>query len=99
MSTVLGNANASLFISATKIALQLDEIDVLTLNNGSSAIDMGGYVVTNITEGDGASVISKDIADARYYASTVTLNSITAPNGSLSLNSQRIVDLADPVDT
>ena len=30
-----------------------------------------------------------------YYATTVTLNNITAPIGPLSLNSQKITNLAD----
>ena len=35
-------------------------------------------------------------ADGRYYADTVTLDNIEAPLADLSLNSHKIVDLADP---
>ena len=48
MSTVLGNQNASLYISSNKLALQLDEVDVITLTHGSNVIDMGGYVLSNV---------------------------------------------------
>ena len=39
-----------------------------------------GYVDSNVG-------ISQTNADARYYLATTVLNSITAPTGSLSLNS------------
>jgi len=35
----------------------------------------------------GTDALNRDTADNRYYANTTTLNSITAPTGSLSLNS------------
>ena len=39
---------------------------------------------------------TKVASDARYYLGTTVLNSITAPTGSLSLNSQKIINLATP---
>ena len=35
-------------------------------------------------------------ANALYYANTIKLNEITAPNNSVSLNSQKITNLLDP---
>ena len=40
--------------------------------------------------------LSQTQADARYYQNTVVLNNITAPNSSLSLNSNKIINLATP---
>ena len=42
MSTVLGNANMSLVITGTKLALQMDEVDVLKITHGSNVLDLGG---------------------------------------------------------
>jgi len=39
--------------------------------------------------------ITQANADLRYYLNTVTLNNISAPTSSLSLNSQKITGLAD----
>jgi hypothetical protein len=43
-------------------------------------------------------LISQTTADGRYYANTVPLNSITAPTGTLSMNSQKITGLATPTN-
>ena len=43
-----------------------------------------------------SSYYTKTESDARYYLNTTSLNSITAPTASLSLNSQKITNLADP---
>lgn len=40
--------------------------------------------------------LNRQTADGRYYLNTTTLNSITAPSASLSLNSQNIINLLDP---
>ena len=60
------------------------------------------YTKTNIdtniytkTQSD-TNYYSKATSDGRYYLATTTLNSITAPTGSLSLNSQKIINLLDP---
>lgn len=44
---------------------------------------------------DTNSGISETNADSRYYLNTRTLNDITAPTSSLSLNSQKIINLSD----
>jgi hypothetical protein len=41
--------------------------------------------------------ITQADADARYYLNTTTLNNLLAPNGSLSMNSYKITNLADPI--
>ena len=43
--------------------------------------------------------ITQTAADARYYLNTVALNAITAPNADVSLNSQKITNLATPTLT
>lgn len=43
-----------------------------------------------------ANYYTKVASDARYYLGTTGLNSIAAPTGSLSLNSQKIINLATP---
>ena len=45
---------------------------------------------------DGA---SKGYVDSNFYANTITLNNITAPTGSLNMNSQKITGLADATTT
>ena len=59
---------------------------------------MGGYVINNVVAGGGSGLITQDIADARYYQNTVTLDSISAPTTAVSLNSQKITGLADPTN-
>ncbi len=39
---------------------------------------------------------TKTQADARYYLNTTPLNSLTAPTGSLSINSQKVINVLDP---
>ena len=38
--------------------------------------------------------MNKQTADSSYYGSSVTLNNIAAPNGDVSLNGNKITDLA-----
>ncbi len=45
---------------------------------------------------DNNSGISQTNADSRYYLNTTALNNILAPIDSLSLNSQKITNLANP---
>lgn len=47
------------------------------------------YVDTNVG-------ISQTNADARYYLNTTTLDNIIVPTASVSLNSNKIINLATP---
>jgi hypothetical protein len=98
MSTVLGNQNASLFISSSKIALQLDELDVISIQHGQDTIDLNGYKIINATSAGSQGLITQSMGDARYYLNTVTLDAIAQPLADLSLNSHKITGLADPTD-
>jgi hypothetical protein len=61
-------------------------------------IDMGTtQKIINLADATtGGDALNRTTADGRYYLNTVTLNSITAPSASLSINSQKIVNLLDP---
>lgn len=37
--------------------------------------------------------------DGRYYLNSTTLDAITIPTSALNINSQRLTDIADPVNT
>lgn len=50
-----------------------------------------GYVDTQV-----ATALDQTEADARYYLNTTTLNLITAPQGNVDMNSNRITNLQDP---
>ena len=41
-------------------------------------------------------LVAKEYVDNNFYDNTTTLDNITAPTGSLSLNSQKITSLATP---
>ena len=43
----------------------------------------------------GTDALNRQTADARYYSNTTTLDSIAAATASLSLNSQKITNLAN----
>ena len=44
---------------------------------------------------DSTDALNLQAGDARYYLKTAKLNAITAPNADLSLNSQKITNLAN----
>ena len=70
-------------------------------------VSLNSHKITNLTDPvsnqdaatkiyvDNNAGISETNADAKYYLNTTTLNNITAPTGSLSLNSQKITGLGD----
>ena len=70
-----------------------DNTSVLTANqteltNGSTPLNMNSQKITGLgTAAAGTDALNRDTADGRYYLATTTLNSITAPSASLSLNS------------
>jgi len=41
--------------------------------------------------------ISQSTADGRYYLNTTTLNNITIPNNSLNMNTNKIINVVNPV--
>ena len=45
--------------------------------------------------GSGTDVLNRQTADLRYYQNNVTLNNITTPNGNVSLNSNKIINLSN----
>jgi hypothetical protein len=72
---------------------------ISALANGTQtkdAVNLGQLSDTVSTAVTG--LISQTNADARYYQNTVTLNNITAPTGTLSMNSQKITGLAAPTN-
>jgi hypothetical protein len=57
---------------------------------------MNSQIITGLADATtGTDAISRDFADSRYYASTIALNSITAPTGSVVLNNKKITSLGD----
>ncbi len=70
------------------------------LTVGTVPLNMNSQRITNLglaTAGD--HVINRNAGDARYYQSTTTLNSITAPSANLSLANNRVTTLATPTLT
>ena len=58
---------------------------------------MNSQSITNLANATLATdALNRQTGDSRYYLATTTLNSITAPSASLSLNSQNIINLLDP---
>lgn len=74
-------ANGDLSVNSHKIT------NLSTPTTGNDAVNKT-YVDTN--------TISQINADSRYYLNTTTLDSITTPTGNLSLNNNKITDLALP---
>lgn len=57
---------------------------------------MNSQKITGLADATTATdALNRQTADGRYYASSTTLNSITAPSGNLSMNSYKITSLAD----
>ena len=57
---------------------------------------MNSQKITNLANAtSGTDAMNKTTADARYYAATIALNSITAPTAALSMNSYKSTSLAD----
>jgi len=49
---------------------------------------MNSYKITSLADATAATdALNRQTADARYYLNTTKLNSIQAPDGSVSLNS------------
>ncbi len=66
------------------------------ITNGDTPLNMNSQKITNLANAtSGADAMNKTTADARYYAATTALNSITAPTAALSMNSYKITSLAD----
>jgi hypothetical protein len=58
---------------------------------------MGSNKITGLADAtDDTDALNRQTADGRYYASSNTLDSLTAPIASLSLDSQKITNLANP---
>ena len=58
---------------------------------------MNSHKITSLADATLATdALNRQTGDGRYYLNTTVLNSITAPNGSLSLNSQKITSLGTP---
>jgi len=56
--------------------------------DSSTNVNMNGFKITNLGNATaGGDVMNRTTSDGRYYLNTTTLNSITAPTGSISLNS------------
>ena len=48
-----------------------------------------------VDAGSGTDVLNRQTADLRYYQNNVTLNNITTPNGNVSLNSNKIINISN----
>lgn len=67
------------------------------ITNGTTPLNMNGQLITSLgTASAGTDGLNRDTADDRYYANTTTLNDILAPTGSVSMNSQKVINLAAP---
>ena len=61
---------------------------------------MNSQKITNLGNATtGTDALNRTTADSRYYQSSTTLDALTAPTSSLSLNSQQIINLATPTLT
>ena len=70
------NANSKLVAGSTELI------------NGTTALNMNTQKITGLAAATtGTDAMNRTAADARYYQQTATLDSITAPSGSVGLNS------------
>jgi hypothetical protein len=79
-------------ITAPSGILSMNNFKIINLDTPTASSDAvtKAYVDSNVG-------ISQTSADARYYLNTSTLDTITTPTASLSLNSQKITNLADAI--
>ena len=67
------------------------------MTNNVTPLNMNGYKISSLSDAvSGMDALNRQTADARLYLNTTTLDSITAPNASVSLNSNKITNLLDP---
>lgn len=77
-------------ITAPDTSLNLNSNKIINLATPTLSTDAATKAYVDSNGG-----LSQATADLRYYLNTIKLNAITAPDTSLSLNSNKITDLAD----
>lgn len=92
---LVGSANSSTIVNGTNANSKLTA-NTTELTNDSTPLNMNSNKITSLANATAnTDALNRQTADARYYSSSVTLNSITAPTASLSMNSHKITGLAD----
>ena len=96
MTSVLGNANCSMSITAADLQLQLDQLPVITITHGSNDIDCNGYKIINVGNAvNNEDVLTKGVADSLYSAAGQSLSDMGAPTSNISWAGYKITSLGD----